>query len=80
MCDSVRMLTERAVPVCGHLGLMPQSVNIFGGYRVQGRDQDAADQLLSDALALEGAGAQMLVLECVPARLPRRSLRRCVFR
>lgn len=69
MCDSVRMLTERAVPVCGHLGLMPQSVNIFGGYRVQGRDQDAADQLLSDALALEGAGAQMLVLECVPAQV-----------
>ncbi|QBB11767.1 3-methyl-2-oxobutanoate hydroxymethyltransferase [Edwardsiella piscicida] len=69
LCDSVRTLTERAVPVCGHLGLMPQSVNILGGYRVQGRDQDAADQLLSDALALEGAGAQMLVLECVPAQV-----------
>ncbi|AOV97787.1 3-methyl-2-oxobutanoate hydroxymethyltransferase [Edwardsiella hoshinae] len=67
LSDTVRMLTERAVPVCGHLGLQPQSVNILGGYRVQGRDQDTADQLLSDALALEGAGAQLLVLECVPS-------------
>ncbi|STD48649.1 3-methyl-2-oxobutanoate hydroxymethyltransferase [Edwardsiella tarda] len=67
LSDTVRMLTERAVPVCGHLGLQPQSVNILGGYRIQGRDQDTADQLLSDALALEGAGAQLLVLECVPS-------------
>jgi len=59
------------VPVCGHLGLTPQSVNIFGGYKVQGREQAAADTLLSDALALERAGAQLLVLECVPASLAR---------
>ena len=67
-----QMLTERAVPVCGHLGLTPQSVNIFGGYKVQGRGDEAADRLLSDALALEAAGAQLLVLECVPVELAKR--------
>ena len=71
LSETVRCLTERAVPVCGHLGLTPQSVNIFGGYKVQGREQAAADTLLSDALALERAGAQLLVLECVPASLAR---------
>ncbi len=65
LVETVQMLTERAVPVCGHLGLTPQSVNIFGGYKVQGRGDEAGDQLLSDALALEAAGAQLLVLECV---------------
>ena len=63
LVETVKMLTERAVPVCGHLGLTPQSVNIFGGYKVQGRGDEAGDQLLSDALALEAAGAQLLVLE-----------------
>ena len=72
LCDTVRMLTERAVPVCGHLGLTPQSVNIFGGYKVQGRDEVAANQLIKDAMMLEEAGAQLLVLECVPVDLARR--------
>lgn len=72
LAPTVRMLTERAVPVCGHLGLTPQSVNIFGGYKVQGRDEAAAEQLLADALALEQAGAQLLVLECVPVALAQR--------
>ena len=72
LCETVRMLTERAVPVCGHLGLTPQSVNIFGGYKVQGRSEDAAQALLDDALALEAAGAQLLVLECVPVALAKR--------
>ncbi len=72
LADTVRQLTERAVPVCGHLGLTPQSVNIFGGYKVQGRDADAAEQLLADALALEAAGAQLMVLECVPVALAER--------
>lgn len=62
LVETVQMLTERAVPVCGHLGLTPQSVNIFGGYKVQGRGDEAGDRLLSDALALEAAGAQLLVL------------------
>lgn len=72
LAPTVRMLTERAVPVCGHLGLTPQSVNIFGGYKVQGRDEAAAAQLLDDALALQQAGAQLLVLECVPVSLAQR--------
>ncbi|WP_410016620.1 3-methyl-2-oxobutanoate hydroxymethyltransferase [Sodalis sp. C49] len=72
LADAVRGLTERAVPVCGHLGLTPQSVNIFGGYKVQGRDSDSAERLLQDALTLEQAGAQLLVLECVPVALAQR--------
>ncbi|AIN47142.1 3-methyl-2-oxobutanoate hydroxymethyltransferase [Candidatus Palibaumannia cicadellinicola] len=72
---TVRGLTERAVPVCCHLGLTPQSVNIFGGYKIQGRDKDSADKLLADAIALELAGAQMLVLECVPVTLAERVTR-----
>lgn len=72
LVETVQMLTERAVPVCGHLGLTPQSVNIFGGYKVRGRGDEAADRLLSDALALEAAGAQLLVLECVPVELAKR--------
>ncbi len=70
--ETVRALTERAVPVCAHLGLTPQSVNIFGGYKVQGRDAQDAENLYQAALALERAGAQLLVLECVPAPLARR--------
>ncbi|AUQ40900.1 3-methyl-2-oxobutanoate hydroxymethyltransferase [Yersinia ruckeri] len=72
LCETVSMLAERAVPVCGHLGLTPQSVNIFGGYKVQGREEVAANQLLKDAQALELAGIQLLVLECVPVELARR--------
>lgn len=71
LAETVKMLAERAVPVCGHLGLTPQSVNIFGGYKVQGRG-DAAQALFDDALALEAAGAQLLVLECVPVELAQR--------
>ncbi|MEM6051291.1 3-methyl-2-oxobutanoate hydroxymethyltransferase [Erwinia sp. P7711] len=72
LAETVKQLTERAVPVCGHLGLTPQSVNIFGGYKIQGRESEAAETLLADALALEAAGAQMLVLECVPVALAKR--------
>ncbi len=72
LADTVKMLAERAVPVCGHLGLTPQSVNVFGGYKIQGRDADAAQTLLEDAVALEQAGAQLLVLECVPVALAKR--------
>lgn len=69
LCDTVKKLTERAVPVCMHLGLTPQSVNVFGGYKVQGRGDEAANALLQDAIELEAAGAQLLVLECVPTEL-----------
>lgn len=72
LVDTVKILTERAVPVCAHLGLTPQSVNIFGGYKVQGRDTQQADRMLQDALALQEAGAQIILLECVPAALAKR--------
>jgi 3-methyl-2-oxobutanoate hydroxymethyltransferase len=67
MVETVEFLTARGIPVCAHLGLTPQSVHQLGGYRVQGRNEAAAEQLLRDALALQQAGAGMLVLEAVPA-------------
>ena len=69
MAETVRFLVERGIPVCGHLGLTPQSVHQLGGYRVQGKDEAQAAQLLADAQALADAGASMLVLEMVPATL-----------
>ncbi|MBI2778178.1 MAG: 3-methyl-2-oxobutanoate hydroxymethyltransferase [Gammaproteobacteria bacterium] len=67
--DIVRQLTERGIPVCAHLGLQPQSVHKLGGYRVQGREASAAQVMRDDARALQAAGADMLLLECVPAAL-----------
>ncbi len=67
--DTVAALVAHGIPVCAHLGLTPQSVNQLGGYRVQGREAADAERLLADAVALEQAGASMLVLECVPSRL-----------
>ncbi len=69
MIETVQFLTERGIPVCGHIGLTPQSVNQLGGYRVQGKDSAAAQKLLADATALEQAGAGMIVLEAIPALL-----------
>jgi 3-methyl-2-oxobutanoate hydroxymethyltransferase len=69
MVGITEYLTSRSVPVCGHLGLTPQSVHQLGGFKVQARDKAAAGQLLEDARALQEAGAQMLVVECVPAEL-----------
>ena len=69
LCDTVNKLSQRGIPVCGHLGLTPQSVNKFGGYRVQGRDEGQAEKILADAQALQQAGADLLVLECVPSTL-----------
>lgn len=66
LADTIAVLKRNGVPVCAHLGLTPQSVNAFGGYRVQGRDAAAAEQLIRDAQALEAAGADLLLLECVP--------------
>ena len=80
MAETVGFLVERGVPVCGHLGLTPQSVHQLGGYRVQGRDAEAAQILKTDARALEDAGAAMLVLEMTPAALAgeaTRALTRC---
>lgn len=66
---TVAQLAHHGVPVCAHLGLQPQSVHKLGGYRVQGRDEAVARQMLDDAKALQDAGADMLVLECVPVAL-----------
>src|SRR5512138_587167 len=66
---AIRFLCAREIPVCAHLGLTPQSVLRFGGYKVQGREAAAAEQLRADALAVAEAGAAMLVLECVPSAL-----------
>jgi 3-methyl-2-oxobutanoate hydroxymethyltransferase len=69
MVETVRALVDRGIPVMGHLGLTPQSVNALGGYRVQGREPEAAGRLLADAKALENAGACSIVLELLPADL-----------
>jgi 3-methyl-2-oxobutanoate hydroxymethyltransferase len=69
MVETVEFLVRRGVPVCGHIGLTPQSVHQLGGYRVQGREEAAARQLVADAEALSAAGAGMIVLEAVPAKL-----------
>lgn len=67
--DCVSLLVEQGIPVCGHLGLLPQSVNRLGGYKVQGKEPADAEKIKADALNLQQAGASLLVLECVPARL-----------
>ncbi|MCC6756592.1 MAG: 3-methyl-2-oxobutanoate hydroxymethyltransferase [Arenimonas sp.] len=67
--DAITYLSEREIPVCAHLGLTPQSVLKLGGFKVQGRDAEAAKALLAQARAVEAAGAQLLVLECVPSTL-----------
>lgn len=71
MSRTVEFISRRGVPVCGHIGLTPQSVHQLGGYVVQGRDEDAVAQIIADALDLENAGARMLVLETVPAPVGR---------
>lgn len=70
--ETIIGLVQRGVPVCGHLGLTPQSVNVFGGFKVQGRGEDAAQQLIDSAKSLEQAGVQLIVLECVPAPLAKK--------
>lgn len=69
MAPTVAYLVRRGIPVCGHVGLTPQSVNTMGGFRVQGRSETAADEVLADAKALAGAGCALLVVECVPRAL-----------
>lgn len=69
LVETIKGLVERGIPVCGHLGLTPQSVNVFGGFKVQGREQAQADAMIEEAKALEAAGIQLLVLECIPESL-----------
>ncbi len=72
MAPTVEFLVSRGIPVCAHIGLTPQHVNVFGGYRVQGRESGAAERLLESAHALQEAGAAMMVIEAVPEPLARR--------
>lgn len=69
LCPSISALKERGIPVCAHLGLTPQSVNAFGGFKVQGRNDEQATSILADARRIETAGADLLVLECIPSPL-----------
>lgn len=69
MAETVAFLVERGIPVCGHVGLTPQSVNALGGFRVQGKTEDSAARLLDDVRRLEDAGMSMIVVEAVPAAL-----------
>lgn len=68
-CEHIKMIAQAAIPVIAHIGLMPQSVLALGGYKVQGRDYQAAKDIILDALAVEQAGAAAILLECVPADL-----------
>ena len=69
VCDKIEAIVKASIPVMGHIGLTPQSVNAFGGFKVQGRGEEAAKKLIDEALAIEKAGAFAVVLECVPAKL-----------
>lgn len=69
LADTIKLLSQRGIPVCAHLGLTPQSVHKLGGYKVQGKSQDAADLLLQESLDLVAAGADILLYECIPTEL-----------
>ena len=79
LAPTIEFLVARSIPVCGHLGLTPQSVHKLGGYRVQGRDEERAERLLADAREVAAAGADLLVLECVPSALAERITRELVI-
>ena len=69
LADTIYLLSERGIPVCGHVGLTPQSVHKLGGYKVQGKEDQAANQMIEGAQILEEAGADLIVVECVPSKL-----------
>ena len=68
-----KAIVDASIPVCAHLGLTPQSVNAFGGFKVQGKGEEAAQKLLDEARAVEEAGAFAVVLECVPKALAKKN-------
>lgn len=72
VCPQIKAITDASIPVVAHLGLTPQSINAFGGYKIQGKTIEAAQKLLDDAKAVEEAGAFAVVLECVPAKLAKK--------
>jgi len=69
VCEQIKAIVSAGIPVCAHIGMTPQSVNVYGGFKVQGKSEAAAKQIIEDAKAVEAAGAFMVVLECVPAKL-----------
>lgn len=69
VCDKIEAITKASIPVMAHIGLTPQSINAFGGFKVQGKSEEAARKLIKAAKAVESAGAFAVVLECVPAKL-----------
>lgn len=69
VCDAIKAITDAGIPVMAHLGLTPQSINAFGGFKVQCKDETSARKLISDALAVQAAGAFAVVLECIPSKL-----------
>ena len=71
LAESTRLLTERGIPVCAHMGLTPQSINRIGGYRVQGRNPNQAQTMIDEAVILQDSGASIILLECVPVDLGR---------
>ena len=72
MVETTRFLVERGIPVCAHIGLTPQSVHTLGGYKVQGKTEDAVERLVAEAKALEGAGAAIVLMEAMPSAAARR--------
>ena len=69
LANTVRALNRNGVPVCAHLGLLPQTIHKMGGYKIQGREESAARKMIDEALVLQDAGADLLVVECIPAEL-----------
>ncbi len=69
LAETIYLLSQRGIPVCGHVGLTPQSVHKLGGFKVQGRAEDAADEMVREALVIQEAGADLIVVECVPTDL-----------
>ncbi|MBE5872248.1 MAG: 3-methyl-2-oxobutanoate hydroxymethyltransferase [Lachnospiraceae bacterium] len=72
VCDKIKAIVQASIPVCAHIGLTPQSINAFGGFKVQGKGEAAAQKLLDEARAVEEAGAFAVVMECVPAALAKK--------
>ncbi|MBQ8151428.1 MAG: 3-methyl-2-oxobutanoate hydroxymethyltransferase [Firmicutes bacterium] len=69
VCEQIKAIVDAGIPVCAHIGMTPQSTNVFGGFKVQGKNVEKAQQIVEDALAVQEAGAFMVVLECIPAKL-----------
>ncbi len=72
VCEQIRAIVDASIPVCAHIGMTPQSVNAFGGFKVQGKGEEAAQKILDDARRVEEAGAFAVVLECIPAPLAKK--------